>query len=248
MKIIDKNIKDGRLTVRFMGIKLFTHKLNRSGKKNIFVLIKQDGTKVYNPKIKGLTVRFRGGYNVVKLYEPITHALNNVNLNLKNKDKIEIKQTKNVIQSLSVQCFGHSKVFIDEDFSIGSGGFIADYGSKISIGKDCMFSANIIMQTSDSHIIYDGNSKKFIGTNDIVIGNHVWVGFGCKILKKSIIPDNCIVGMDSIVTKQFTDKNSVIVGCPAKVVKTNMFWDRKHYNEMKEEKAESVYLEKFNNI
>ena len=101
------------------------------------------------------------------------------------------------------------------------------------------------MQTSDEHIIYDGNTKQFIGTNDIVVGDHVWAGLSSKILKKSVIPNGCIIGMDSTVTKAFSEENAVLVGSPAKMVKTNIFWDREHYTVMKSNKLENEFIEKF---
>ena len=244
VKIFEKNIVNNRLTVKFFGIKLFTHKLKPKFNKNVVVLIKENGKRIYNPKIKGLSVKFGGNYNVVKLYEPLL-CINKLSIGLKNKDKVEIRNSKNDIQKLHIECMGRSKVFIDEDFSVADGIFIADYGSKIEIGKDAMFSFQTVMQTGDEHIIYNKANSEFMGTNDIKIGNHVWVGFRAKILKKSVIPDGCIVGMDSTVTKPFDTPNSVIAGIPAKIIKTDIRWDRTHYFEMKTNKLEKNFAEKF---
>ena len=243
-KFFEKKIANNRLTVRLFGVKLFSHKLKQKFHKNYVVLIKQNGKKVYNPKIKGLSVKFRGSNNVVKLYEPIKY-LGRLTIGLRNKNKVVIKNTKNDIQKLHIECMDYSKVFIDEDFSVGEGIFIADYNSKINIGKDCMFSFQTVMQTGDEHIIYDRNTNQFTGTNDITIGNHVWVGFRAKILKKSVIPDGCIVGLDSTVTKAFDTPNSVLAGIPAKVIKSDIRWDRKHYNDMKTQKLENEFIKKF---
>ena len=240
----EKKIINNRLTVRLFGIKLFSHKLKQKFHKNYVVLIKQNGEKIYNPKIKGFSVNFRGNYNIVKLYEPIKY-IGRLTIGLRNKNKVVIKNTKNDIQKLHIECMDYSKVFIDENFSIGEGIFIADYNSKINIGKDCMFSYQTVMQTGDEHIIYDKNINKFTGTNDIIIGNHVWVGFRSKILKKSVVPDGCIVGLDSTVTKEFDVPNSVLAGIPAKIVKSDIRWDRKHYNEMKIQKLENEFIERF---
>ena len=58
-KFFEKKIANNRLTVKLCGVKLFSHKLKQKFHKNYVVLIKQNGKKVYNPIIKGLSVKFR---------------------------------------------------------------------------------------------------------------------------------------------------------------------------------------------
>lgn len=101
-------------------------------------------------------------------------------------------------------------------------------GLKIKIGDDCLFSTNIILRASDGHTIYDLSTREVINRpiKGITIGNHVWVGQNVCILKDVLIPDNCIVGIGSIVLSKMFIKNSVIVGTPAKMVRTNVSWDR----------------------
>ena len=244
VKFFEKEIENNRLTVRIFGIKLFSHKLKTKLKKNYVVLIKQNGERVYNPKIKGLTVQFRGNYNVVKLYEPFNY-IGRLSIGLNSRNKVTIKSSKYDIQKLHIEALGHSEVFIDEDFAVGDGIFIADYNSKIKIGKGAMFSYSTVMQTGDQHLIYNKDTEQFNGTKDIIVGNHVWVGYRAIILKKSVIPDGSIVGMGSIVTKKFDKENSVIVGSPAQLVKSNIRWDRTHYWEMMAQKRENEFAQIF---
>lgn len=51
------------------------------------------------------------------------------------------------------------------------------------------------------------------------IGNNVWIGPGAKLFGKINIADNCQIGANAVVNKTFDIPGSVIVGCPAKVVK-----------------------------
>lgn len=53
----------------------------------------------------------------------------------------------------------------------------------------------------------------------------MWIGKRVLCLKGTIIPDNCVVGGGSVVTKRFDEPNSIIVGNPAKVINTNIFWE-----------------------
>lgn len=103
---------------------------------------------------------------------------------------------------------------------------VTEPDAKITIGEDCMFSDQIDIRNGDSHSILDiENGKRINYAKDIFIGNHVWVGKGVQILKGVSIGSNSIVGTRSIVTKDVPN-NSIATGTPAKVVKTNVTWDR----------------------
>ena len=59
------------------------------------------------------------------------------------------------------------------------------------------------------------------GTDSPIIGNNVFIGAGAKVLGPINIGDNCMIGANAVVTKDFS-KNSIIVGIPAKIIgKTN---------------------------
>ena len=97
---------------------------------------------------------------------------------------------------------------------------------SIMIGNDCMFSNNIIIRTSDSHPIYDKNTKQRINhPQSVIIGNHVWIAPDSKIMKGVEIGDNSIIGSNTFVTKN-TGENVLAVGIPAKEIKNEIFWTR----------------------
>lgn len=100
-------------------------------------------------------------------------------------------------------------------------------GKKIEIGADCMLSHDIYFRTTDSHSIVDNNGKRINPADNIKIGNHVWIGMQCLIFKGVEIPDDCIIGARSIVTKHKFDKNSLILGINAKMIKQDINWIRK---------------------
>ncbi len=97
---------------------------------------------------------------------------------------------------------------------------------SILIGGDCMFSNNVVVRTSDSHPIYDKNTNERVNfAKDVIIGNHVWIAPNTKIMKGAIIGDGCIIGSDTTVSKEIPP-DSMAVGRPAKIVKTNIRWTR----------------------
>lgn len=98
--------------------------------------------------------------------------------------------------------------------------------THITVGKDCMFSNHVIVRTSDSHPIYSREKGERINpAKSVLIGNHVWVAPDSKIMKGAIVGDGCIVGSNTLVTKEISD-NCLVVGMPAKVVRTNIEWTR----------------------
>ena len=98
---------------------------------------------------------------------------------------------------------------------------------KIIIGKDCMFSSEILMDVSDCHSVIDLQSGKRINPpGDILIGNHVWLCEGCTILKGVTIGENAIVAAKSLVSTN-VPANTIVGGIPAKIIKENITWDRR---------------------
>ena len=99
-------------------------------------------------------------------------------------------------------------------------------GSAITVGKDNMFSNNIIVRTSDSHPIYSiQDGTRINPPKNVVMGNHIWVAPNSKIMKGAVIEDDVIVGSNTMVSGT-VPSHSLVVGIPAKVVKENVTWTR----------------------
>lgn len=103
--------------------------------------------------------------------------------------------------------------------------FNAVDNSKIIIGNNCLLSNSIELHTSDYHSIFDDNGNRVNYKKDIVIGNHVWIGLRCLILKGTVVEENCVIGANSVLVKHCKIKNSIIVGSPAKVIRNNITWN-----------------------
>ena len=92
---------------------------------------------------------------------------------------------------------------------------------RIEIGNDTVISNNCIIRDCDIHKMNN------IGPNHkpINIGNHVWIGTNCIILKGVTIGDGSVVGAGSVVTCDVPPK-TMIAGNPAKIIKTDIEWER----------------------
>lgn len=93
---------------------------------------------------------------------------------------------------------------------------------NIKIGDDCLISWGGYLMDTDFHKIYD-NSNRCNCDKPISIGNHVWIGMNCTILKGSVIPDECIVGAGSVITKKLIEDHSIYID--NQVVKRNITWE-----------------------
>lgn len=67
-------------------------------------------------------------------------------------------------------------------------------GKFIKIGEGALLSNNIEIHTSDYHGIYNLQGNRVNPDKNIVIGKHVWICLGAKILKGTEIADGCVVG------------------------------------------------------
>lgn len=97
-------------------------------------------------------------------------------------------------------------------------------GTRIMVGEDCLFAADITIRTGDSHSLLDMEGKRINPSKDVVVGNHVWIGHGASLNKGSAIASNCVVANASVVTKEFYQQNVVLGGIPAKIIKNNINW------------------------
>lgn len=101
-------------------------------------------------------------------------------------------------------------------------------GCNIKIGEDCMFSRNIHLWTGDFHSIFNFSGERINKSKDIIIGNRVWIGTECNILKGAIVGDNNVIGACTVVSGQFEKENTILVGNPAKIVKEKVNWTREN--------------------
>lgn len=97
--------------------------------------------------------------------------------------------------------------------------------NSITIGKDCMFSGQVEIWNTDSHLITDMAGNPINPSRPVTIGNHVWIGKRVCVLKGVTIGDNSVVGMGSMVAKD-VPPHSIAAGNPIKVIKERIDWEK----------------------
>ena len=98
---------------------------------------------------------------------------------------------------------------IGKNSVLGYGGIGVVIHHRAVIGKNVVIGQNVTI---------GGTSKKY---EVPVIGDNTELGSGSIILGPVKVGKNCFIGANAVVTKDIPD-NSVAVGLPAKVIKSNI--------------------------
>jgi len=104
----------------------------------------------------------------------------------------------------------------------------ASEGASVRIGEDCMLASDVQLRCDDAHPIFDIHTGARVNpSEDILIGDHVWLAYGVRCLGGSRIGDGSVIGLDSIVTGPVPN-NCIAVGRPARVTRRDVAWERPH--------------------
>jgi acetyltransferase-like isoleucine patch superfamily enzyme/coenzyme F420-reducing hydrogenase beta subunit len=115
----------------------------------------------------------------------------------------------------------------DAELTLGSGYINTDTviicKNRITIGDGAVIARNCYIVDSDYHSLLDETGAALNKDAPVTIGNHVWIGQGCIILKGVTIGDGAVIAAHSVVTKD-VPAAALAAGNPAKVMKTNVSW------------------------
>ena len=202
--------------------------------------------------IDGLTLSVKGKNNVIEIGECLRPSVIRITIN-GDYNRIKISSILNV-KELIINVGTHvpanrTSLEIGRNISMERFNYILlhNSGNRCVIGDDCMFSNEVTIRGGESpHLLFDRNTGEYIDISDgIFIGNHVWIGEKVFIMKNVTIPNECIVGAGSVVTKRFDKEYCVIAGNPARVVRENVQWV-KNYGHL--EKNSKFYQSYYNHI
>lgn len=99
-------------------------------------------------------------------------------------------------------------------------GTILHANDRIILGDDVRIGPGTVICDNDSHRVALSVSERNLPPKSapIIIGNNVWIGMNCIILKGVCIGDNSIIAAGSVVTKN-VEANVIYGGNPAKRIK-----------------------------
>ena len=200
-----------------------------SGKNNKVVVIFENGKRKTLSKyqrIQGINIHLGGDNNLVEIEFPCKLWSSSIRFEHEGQHSRAFIG-KNASGQLGISLYGDNNIFTLGENADMVQMSIAIINNELHIGKDCMISAGVII-FGDGHSVLDYATKKVINLPKapILIGDHCWLGMQTTFLKGAQIPNDCIVGFKSLVTKPFTTEHCVIAGNPAKIVKEGISWDK----------------------
>lgn len=103
---------------------------------------------------------------------------------------------------LNLTIYNNSLIYIGRDnYFNGSLNIIAGEEKDIIIGDNCMISFGSWIRNTDPHLVYDSSTYCRINpSKSVLIGDHVWIGQSCIILKGTVVGSGSILGAGSVVS------------------------------------------------
>ena len=178
--------------------------------------LKESGSSVYRD-IRGnrvafcediedtVTIRFHGDNNVIRIGSSVS------------------------VGKLNIICGNHASCIIGNGTEIEAADIHVTNGS-ISIGENCLFSYQVTLRNHDTHHIFDKDTGERINfAGNMIIGNHVWLGYGVTLLGSASIGDNSIAGTMAVTSAAFP-REVVIAGNPARIIREHVCWSKDNTN------------------
>lgn len=144
-----------------------------------------------------------------------------------NDNRIIIEENVLIKDRICVMMYGDNNTLrIGKGTSLLNSVFNLGEGGNITIGSDCMISSGIEFFQFEFHPIFDTSSGKRINMpEDIVIGDHVWIGRNAALMGGFSIGGDSVIGYGAVSSSKF-GAGVCIGGSPARLIRKNVTWGR----------------------
>ncbi len=184
-----------------------------------FKMMQFNGKIILNTKAKFGLIGFGQPYEIFKRKRNCGEAVINGLLEINGKVQFGL-DTKLYIKENAVLKLGHINSFASRTEIICF--------KNISIGNWVQFGNDCLVTDTNFHELKDLSTQTKLPMNkDIAIGSYNFIGARSTIKGNAKTPDNCLVGTNSLLNKDYSSfgENIILGGIPAKLVKENIVRD-----------------------
>ncbi|MDR6627994.1 hypothetical protein [Caulobacter segnis] len=155
-----------------------------------------------------------------------------VNMTVRGKgNRVEVGEACHLHGFINVLCSG-GRLAIGDGTTMVQGSIQLHEPGEIVIGRDCMISSQVYVSLSDIHPIFDlATGQRINPAASVYLGDHVWAGLRCMIMKGAKVGSGGIIAAGAIVSGD-TPANAVVAGAPARVLREGVAWRRDFREEI----------------
>ncbi|MEM3364390.1 MAG: acyltransferase [Candidatus Micrarchaeia archaeon] len=170
----------------------------------------------------GKNVRIKGDIDARVFQNSEIHIGDNVRLDgnleiwARENSKIFIGDGTHIEKFARLNAANGSVLKIGKNCYIGRF-FAVNCFKKIEIGDECLIAGGFVTDTDHNYKDRIMKEENFV-TTPTYIGNNVWLGYNCAILRGSIIGDGSVIGANAVV-KGKVPPRSIMIGVPARIIK-----------------------------
>ena len=96
---------------------------------------------------------------------------------------------------------------------------------EITFGNECLLSWDVLVMDTDEHPLYNKENERINPDKPIVVGDHVWIGCKCVLLKGAEVPNDTVLAAGTLLKSAFAGEQQVIGGNPPSILKREVHWE-----------------------
>lgn len=173
---------------------------------------------------KSKTSRVNCNENIAFIFESFIKGESLTTMVIGENSIVTVYNTFTIGDGCRISVGNDSALYLGGENNHQSSGITCDTkiicNKQISIGCGTIISWGCYITDTNNHFI-----NGVLLSSPIVIGDNVWISEGVTVVPGAEIGNNSVVGAKSFVNKKFSH-SVLLAGCPAKVKKENVRWQR----------------------
>ena len=193
------------------------------------------GTALKLPVVVSHRTYLRELHGKVELPEKVERAM--VKIGFGDVGHYDRKRSRSIWQVSGTVSFGGkasighgSKLSVRGHLTLGNGFNMTAESTivcaqDIRFGNDCLLSWDILVMDTDEHPLYNKENERINPDKPIRVGDHVWIGCKCVLLKGAEVPNDTVLAAGTLLKSGFAGDHQVIGGTPPSILKRDVRWE-----------------------